>query len=158
MNCKSFFLDQFNACYDAENWFPTLQKALGGLIQEQVIWNDGSSNHSILQLVHHLIFWNERYLYRFKEKPLPEMKKSDTDLTFEISVKEWDATLKKLNEVFSELQETIKNASEEKLSSSPFKDSTDTWYSIIANINIHNAYHIGQIVYIRKLQESWYVK
>ena len=34
------------------------------------------------------------------------------------------------------------------------KDSNDPWYSVIANINIHNAYHI-QTVYIRKLQGSW---
>jgi hypothetical protein len=29
------------------------------------------------------------------------------------------------------------------------------WASTIAHVGVHNAYHIGQIVYIRKLQGSW---
>lgn len=158
MTTKELFLDQYSACYDVENWFVPLTRAIDGLTMEQATWNDGDSSHSILQLVHHLIFWNERYLLRFKELPLTEMEKSEEDLTFEIDITNWDSTLQKLNEVFSGLRDAFRNASEEKLQSSPFKDSADPWYSVIANINIHNAYHIGQIVYIRKLQGSWGVK
>ena len=29
------------------------------------------------------------------------------------------------------------------------------WFSPLAQQNIHNAYHIGQIVLLRKLQGSW---
>jgi len=29
------------------------------------------------------------------------------------------------------------------------------WAPTIGNICTHNAYHIGQIVYVRKLQGSW---
>jgi hypothetical protein len=29
------------------------------------------------------------------------------------------------------------------------------WYSEIAHIGTHNAYHIGRIVYVRKEQGSW---
>jgi hypothetical protein len=30
-----------------------------------------------------------------------------------------------------------------------------TWASEIAHIGTHNAYHVGQIVFVRKLQGSW---
>ena len=30
-----------------------------------------------------------------------------------------------------------------------------SWYSTIAHISTHNAYHTGQILYIRKQQGSW---
>lgn len=152
---KELFLGQFSSCYDEENWFKTLKESLKGLTPQEASWKDGSSNHSIFQLVHHLIFWNERYLFRFNGTPLSEMKKSDEDPTFEINIENWDSTLKKLNEVMSGLRDAFNNADEKKLQSSPFEDSDDPWYSVIANINIHNAYHIGQIVYIRKLQGSW---
>ncbi|MEO8665737.1 MAG: DinB family protein [Ignavibacteria bacterium] len=154
MTTKKLFIDQFNACYDEENWFVPLTKAIEDLTPEQAGWSDGSSNHSILQLVHHLIFWNERYLLRFKKLPLPDVKKGDEDPTFEMDIKDWESTLKKLNEVFSQLRDAFKEADEEKLQSSPY-DTGESWYSIIANMNIHNAYHIGQIVYTRKLQGSW---
>jgi uncharacterized damage-inducible protein DinB len=29
------------------------------------------------------------------------------------------------------------------------------WWAILGNVSTHNAYHIGQIIYIRKLQNSW---
>ncbi len=155
MTTKDLFLDQFNACYDEENWFKPLKEALSGLTPELASWTDDSSNHSILQLVHHLIFWNERYLFRFKGTPLPPVEQSEEDVTFEINEKDWKLTLKKLDDVMTGLQKEFKKASDEKLQSPAFKDSADPWYSVIANINIHNAYHIGQIVYVRKQQGSW---
>ena len=32
----------------------------------------------------------------------------------------------------------------------------EAFASEIAHVGAHNAYHIGQIVYVRKLQGSWY--
>jgi hypothetical protein len=29
------------------------------------------------------------------------------------------------------------------------------WWGILGNLSTHNAYHIGQIIYIRKLQKNW---
>jgi hypothetical protein len=29
------------------------------------------------------------------------------------------------------------------------------WADNIAHISAHNAYHVGQIIYVRKLQGSW---
>ncbi len=58
----------------------------------------------------------------------------------------WNATVKKLDEVLTEWEELVQAAAENKL-----KD----WYSAIAHIGTHNAYHTGQIIYIRKEQGSW---
>lgn len=43
-------------------------------------------------------------------------------------------------------ESAIQSADEQKLQS---------WYPIIARITTHNAYHIGQIIYVRKLQGVW---
>ncbi|MDR2995752.1 MAG: DUF1572 domain-containing protein, partial [Bacillus cereus] len=29
------------------------------------------------------------------------------------------------------------------------------WWEVLSNVTTHNAYHIGQIIYIRKLQKSF---
>jgi hypothetical protein len=65
---------------------------------------------------------------------------------------DWESAVKKLNEVLSDFRNEIKNASEEKLESKPIKESNDDWYKIISNMNIHLAYHTGQIIFVRKLQ------
>jgi len=151
MTKKELILDQFDACYNEENWFIPLIQSLEGLTPEQAQWND-ENNHSILQLVLHLIFWNERYLMRFKGTPLPPFSIGEEDPTFDINPLDWDSAVKKLNEVLSDFRNEIKNTSEEKLESKPIKESNDDWYKIISNMNIHLAYHTGQIIFVRKLQ------
>jgi len=46
----------------------------------------------------------------------------------------------------TEWEAAVQAADEEKLKS---------WYTIIAHIGTHNAYHIGQIIFVRKEQGSW---
>jgi hypothetical protein len=48
--------------------------------------------------------------------------------------------------VLTQLEAVIGKASDAKLQS---------WAGIIANISTHNAYHTGQIIFVRKLQGSW---
>jgi hypothetical protein len=51
-----------------------------------------------------------------------------------------------LDSVLTALEKSIETADDAKLSE---------WYPTIANISTHNAYHTGQIVFVRKLQKSW---
>ena len=54
--------------------------------------------------------------------------------------------MKQLDEVMTELEKVVESASEDQLR---------TWASEIAHIGTHNAYHVGQIIFIRKLQHAW---
>ena len=65
MTAKEITLQQMEANFNDANWFVTVKEALNGLTEEQSLEND-SSNHNIREIVNHLIFWNERYLKRFK--------------------------------------------------------------------------------------------
>ena len=150
MTTKELILEQFDACFKDRNWFIPLMQSLEGLSPEQAQWKDGRSDHSIIQLVRHLIFWNERYLMRFIGKPLPPVNIGEEDPTFDLNPSDWESELKKLNKVFSEFRTAIENSSEEKLQSPSGKDREDNWFEVLSNINIHNAYHIGQIIFIKK--------
>ena len=61
-------------------------------------------------------------------------------------MKTWSATVQKLDAVLTDWEKAVEAADENKLSA---------WYADIAHIGTHNAYHTGQMVYIRKLQGSW---
>jgi hypothetical protein len=43
----------------------------------------------------------------------------------------------------------------EKLVESTDEQKLSSMATMVANICTHNAYHVGQIVYVRKLQGSW---
>jgi uncharacterized damage-inducible protein DinB len=145
---KSVLVNQVKTTHDKEDWFVPLNIALKGVTAEQAIWKDGSENHSIGQLANHLLFWNERQLKVFKgEKNEPF--NGNNDETFNAFTKEqWAQTVKKLDDVLMEIEKIVQNADEASLKN---------WAETIGNISTHNAYHTGQIIFVRKLQGSWKV-
>jgi uncharacterized damage-inducible protein DinB len=143
---KSVLLAQLKSTHDKEEWFVPVNVALKGVTAEQAVWKDGSENHSIGQLANHLLFWNERQVKTFKGEKL-EPFNGNNDETFNAFTKEqWTQTLKKLDDVLLELEKIVQNADEASLKS---------WAVTIGNISTHNAYHTGQIIFVRKLQGSW---
>ena len=158
MNLKQILLEQMKACHDQTNWFVTVNTALAGLNAKQAAWSDGSTSNSIWQITNHLIFWNRRYLNKFKGIPNPEFKGSNDD-TFEgkgLTDADWDKTVKEIDELLSEMEKAFSEADEAKLAS-PMDDKNpeSSWNELFGLNNIHTAYHIGQIVTLRKLQGTW---
>jgi uncharacterized damage-inducible protein DinB len=143
---KSVLLLQLKTTHNQKEWFVPVNTALEGLTPEQAMWKDSSGNHSIGQLANHLIFWNAQQLAKFKGLK-PDAFSGNNEETFgKPDKKSWAATIQKLDDILTQLEKAIQDADEAKLQS---------WYSTIANISTHNAYHTGQIIYIRKLQGSW---
>lgn len=82
---------------------------------------------------------------KFKGEPAESFSGNNDD-TFKFDNKRWSSQLRQLDEVMTEWENAVPASDEEKLKS---------WYSIIAHIGTHNAYHIGQILFVRKEQGSW---
>ena len=57
--------------------------------------------------------------------------------------KKWNDTVKPLDHVMVELENRVETADDKRL---------QTWASEIAHIGTHNAYHVGQMIIVRKLQ------
>jgi uncharacterized damage-inducible protein DinB len=143
---KSVLLAQLRSTHTQAEWFVPANTAVAGLTAEQASWTDGKGNHSVGQLTNHLIFWNRQSLAKFKGEQ-PAKFSGNNDETFNaFDAKKWSETVKQLDDVLTEWEKAVEGADEAKL-----KD----WYSVIAHIGTHNAYHIGQIVYVRKEQGSW---
>ncbi|WP_243508506.1 DinB family protein [Cytobacillus oceanisediminis] len=142
---------------DQPNWFVPLSAAIEGLSAKEASFKSGTAN-SVWQIVTHLTFWNDRYLSRFKELPLAQTHIAN-DETFSINEsvteEDWQSAIKALQNVLFEWIKTLKECNEEKLLSSAYKEPIESWSSVISNLTIHNAYHIGQIVEIRKMYGLW---
>lgn len=143
---KSVLLAQLKETHNEEAWFVPVKIAIEGLTPEQASWKDAADNHSIAQLVNHLIFWNKQQLAKFKgENPTPF--NGDNKETFTgLDKASWEASVKEIDEVMVTWEKAIEAADDAKLAK---------WYSTIARISIHNAYHTGQIIYIRKTKGNW---
>lgn len=143
---KSVLLRQLKTTHNEKDWFVPASVAVEGLTPKQAMWTDGSGNHSIGQLATHIIFWNERLLKKFKGEPESKFSGNNEETFNSFDEKSWDATVKKLDDVLSAWELAIKKADDKKLAD---------WYENIANMSTHNAYHTGQIIFLRKLQGSW---
>jgi uncharacterized damage-inducible protein DinB len=143
---KSILLDQLHSTHDKSDWFVCANVAVANLTPEQANWSDGKGNHSVGQLTYHLLFWNSRSLATFQGHPLPNFKGENTETFDKFDAKSWNDTVNKLNQVMTDLEKAVANASDAQLA---------RWAPTIANIATHNAYHIGEIVMVRKEQGVW---
>jgi hypothetical protein len=143
---KGILLEQLRSTHTKKEWFVDAMTAVNGLTPEQASWKDGKGNHSAGQLTYHLVFWNQRELAKFKGEAESKFSGNNEETFEKFDAKTWSATVKQLDQVMSELEKVVESAKDEQL---------NAWASEIAHIGTHNAYHIGQIVYIRRLQGSW---
>jgi uncharacterized damage-inducible protein DinB len=143
---RSILLEQLRTTHNTKDWFVDANTAVSGLTPEQANWKDGSGNHSVGQLAYHLVFWNQRELQKFKGQT-PAQFSGNNDETFDkFDSKQWASIVQQLDQVMTDLEKVVEGADEKQLQS---------WASEIAHIGTHNAYHVGQIVLVRKLQGSW---
>jgi uncharacterized damage-inducible protein DinB len=143
---KGVLLEQLRTTHNVKDWFVPANIAVEGLTADQAKWTDGKGNHSVGQLANHLIFWNAQELAKFKGEK-PAKFDGNNDETFNsFDSKQWEATVKQLDQVLTDWEKAVEAADDKKIAA---------WASTIAHVGAHNAYHIGQIIYVRKEQGSW---
>ncbi|MEM8847800.1 MAG: DinB family protein [Bacteroidota bacterium] len=143
---RNLLIDQLDYSYRTQNWFVPTKLAIDGLTAEQAMWKDSSENHSIIELVSHTCYWNEVYLRVLAGEDFSDLD-IDNNKTFEVfTEKEWDDVKVKLDSIQIELERMVEKASKSQLSERA---------SDLLDLTAHNAYHSGQIIYIRK-QNGWW--
>jgi len=146
LTLKDVLLEQLHTTDDKEDWFVPIRVAVEGLTPEQAKWTDGHGNHSIGQIVNHLAFWNSRWLERFEGKKAGAYSGNNDDTFNNFDAKAWTAIVDKLESGMKDWEKAVQNADDATLKASA---------SLVGHVGTHNAYHLGQIIYIRKMQGTW---
>ena len=142
---KSILLEQLRSTHNEAEWFVPANTAVDGLTAEQAAWTDGK-NHSVGQLTYHLVFWGKEQLAKFKGEPPVKYSGKNDDTFSNYDPKTWTETVKQLDQVLTDWEKAIESADDAKI---------NQWASGIAHLGTHNAYHIGEMVMVRKEQGSW---
>jgi hypothetical protein len=143
---KSILLDELHSTHDKSDWFVCGNVAVANLTPEQARWTDGKGNHSVGQLTYHLVFWNQRALQNFRGEKPPKFSGNNDETFNNFDAKQWNDIVHQLDQVMTDIEKTVENATDAQLAK---------WSPTIANISTHNAYHIGEIVMVRKEQGAW---
>jgi uncharacterized damage-inducible protein DinB len=143
---RGVLLEQLHTTHDKEDWFVPANVAVQGLTAQQAQWTPQGGGHSVGQLAYHIWYWDSRALQQFKgEKPAPfDGNNNETFTNFNAA--QWSDLQKKLDQVLADWEKAVENADEATLEKNA---------SLISHVATHNAYHIGQILYARKLEGAW---
>lgn len=154
VSLRSILLEQLHSTHNHAEWFTPVNTAVAGMTPQQAKWIptnaagkvDPENNHSVGMLAAHLVFWNERTLLQLRGET-PAKFNGNNDETFNnFDEKSWNDVVARLDKVMTGFEEWTTKASEEDLRKNA---------STLAHVGTHNAYHTGQILYVRKLQGSW---
>lgn len=135
------------------SWYVPFEVAVKDLSEEEASWKVTEESNSIIEIVQHLLYWNEAWQTRYKEKSVHAVPSVDNNDTFVVAE---GVTFQELQQqllgVLLRWQELI---TKDELEADVQEFQGSQWWEVIGNVTTHNAYHVGQIVFIRKIQKSW---
>jgi len=143
---RGVLLEQLQTTHNDEDWFVPANVAVAGLTADQAKWTPGKGSHSVGQLAYHLWFWDTQSPARLKGQKPPAFSGNNDETFNDFTPAQWDDLVQKLNQVMTDWETAVREADDQKLADNA---------SLIAHVGAHNAYHIGQILYVRKLQGVW---
>ena len=145
--------EQLKDAYEGDPWFGKAATKLLAEAETVNIFEKPASQHSILELLWHMITWREFTISRLRrdgEKDSVYFDKMDWRSLDHNDKSLWHEGLKKFGELQNELSVVLQQQADELLIERvPERDYTfrDLLYGIVQ----HDIYHLGQIAYITKL-------
>lgn len=152
MNRIELLINVLDTTYDKESWYAPLKHAIEGITAEHATWRPtGEATKTIWENVNHLIYYKERLIAKMEGREWPHHL--DGDQTFNLTSQskednEWKEVVERAKKAHHSLRELLSRTSSEMLDKNEFE-------SKLLDIFLHDAYHTGQIIQIRKMQGSW---
>jgi len=147
---------QLKNTFEGDPWFGRSVKSLLKDVNESTVFEKPNDQHSILELLWHMITWREFTINRLlndKEKSLEYFEQNDWRYLDHKDKTLWTKGLQILDETQSELIEILQNEKDTRLNEIvPGRkyNFRDLFYGIVQ----HDIYHIGQIAYLIKLLQK----
>lgn len=163
VDVRTLLLEQMGYRFEDTSgfWFVPLSVALDGVTALVASWRPNETFNTIWQLVNHLTFWTEFVSNRLNGAP-PTGQRIDNQVTFgepgnPEDEQGWRETVSRLYLVYREFHTRLETASGVDMSRT-FNSAGTPGATVISNCLMHDAYHVGQIVLLRKLQGNWAVQ
>jgi uncharacterized damage-inducible protein DinB len=145
--------EQLKDAYSGDPWFGRSVNAILSEIDETTVFEKPNGQHSILELLWHMITWKEFVLSRLRhknEQTLAHFEKLDWRELDHSDKKLWKEGLRQFAQLQIELVDIIKEKKDDLLSQKVGERNYD-FRKLLHGIIEHDIYHLGQIAYIKKL-------
>jgi uncharacterized damage-inducible protein DinB len=150
---RALLISDLRSTHNQPEWFLPLSTSVGGLTPEQAKWIPTNSagkvnlnaNHSVGMIANHILFWDRNALAQMKGEPTTSPNTNDETFN-DFTPANWAKIVRDLDTVMNSLDQLVQQADPATLLRIA---------PTIERISTHNAYHTGQIFYVRKLQGTW---
>ncbi|WP_324719262.1 DinB family protein [Salinimicrobium sp. HB62] len=143
---------EFSQLYDGDPWIDeNLKQTLKGISAEKARKKIAEGRNSIWQIVVHIIEWRRMILKRLNGNIISVPEDNFIRETLDTSEEAWKKTLQELEQSQQEWLEFFDNLKDEDLEKT-YPGNDQRYYYLIQGIIQHDAYHLGQIVLLSKLE------
>ncbi len=143
-------ISQLKDAYEGDPWFGRNAKELLSEVDEQTAFTKPNSQHSILELVWHIVTWREFTIDRMQpEKTVDYFEELDWRELDHNNKTLWPQGLQRLQETQDRLVSLLKQ-SDDSILEQPVKEKTYTFRKLLHGLVQHDIYHLGQIAFINK--------
>jgi uncharacterized damage-inducible protein DinB len=141
----------FSDLYDGNAWIDvTIFRTLKNINSEQAFSRPAENLNSIWEIVNHLVSWRETVLKRMGGEIIEEPKNNFFEPVKDHSEEAWQNTLKrfeKSQQMWLQFLSAFDNQNLGKF----YSQSKYTYYDLMHGVIQHDAYHLGQIVLLKKM-------
>jgi uncharacterized damage-inducible protein DinB len=141
MTDRELLIAMWTEMWDKYTWIPGWGKAFADLTPQQAAWKPSPHRNSIWQILNHIAFWREVTVDRLAGKKDPAedvMTKRNFEEPSDVSASAWQAA-----------QERLRRSHEAMLTA---LNDPKAPVEKLRYLLPHDAYHLGQIMYLRALQ------
>lgn len=138
--------------YDGDPWIDVrLKPTLSGISAEKASRRIAEGRNTIWEILHHVIEWRRMLLKRLTGNVIPAPKDNFIREITDISEESWRQTLKELEETERQWVSFLDDLQDDDLEKT-YPGNGQRYYYLIQGLIQHDAYHLGQIVLLSKLE------
>lgn len=138
--------------YDGDPWIDVqLKQTLSNISAEKASGRIAKGRNTIWEIVNHLIEWRRMLLKRLKGNVIPAPEDNFIRKISDTSEEAWKRTMEDLEETQQEWVKFLDRLSDDDLEK-VYTGNEESYYYHIQGLIQHDAYHLGQIVLLSKLE------
>ena len=147
-----YLVSQLQESFNGDPWFGRNAEKLLGEVTETLAFQKPNGQHSIAELVWHMVNWREFVISRFRKDENKDLHYFETNDWRQLDHSDsslWQHGLDKLNET-QELLINILLDQPDAILDNNVEERTYNYRNLLNGIIQHDIYHLGQIAYLVK--------
>ena len=148
-----YIISQLKDAYKGDPWFGRAAVKLLGEVDEKMAYQKPAGQHSMVELLWHMITWREFTIDRLQHSPqmgLAYFEEMDWRELDHNDVTLWKQGLERLQETQDQLLVLLADR-DDRLLEQPVRERNYDFRKLLNGVIQHDIYHLGQIAYFQKM-------